>query len=103
MAKFPFTFDIVYFTEFYNDRNHYRRECGFGIASSFSDAVAILERCYGDDLITINHLSLHEESELIYITPETMNTYIRQGEPGYGSYECDVFGEMITEDFDDTK
>ena len=103
MTKFPFSFDVVYFTEYYNNHNHYRRECGFGIATSFTDAVATLERCYGDDLIAIKHLTLHEESELIYVSPKTMSTYIHNDDQSY-SYECDALGKMIKKDnSDDTK
>lgn len=69
--RFPFAFTIEsgYWDE---DKRAWIAsiDSGMGICESFTDAVAQIERFYGDELIAINSLILQEEDDLIFMEPE---------------------------------
>ena len=97
MSMFPFTFTVVFYTE-YNDETHenqYLRESGMGIASSYADAMRIVENYYGTDLIAVKHLELFEENELILMPEACIKEYAKNAD-NTNSIACDVDGNPIT-------
>lgn len=61
---YPFTFKVVFNS--YVD-NKLSSECGFGFADSYAEAANIIEKRYGEDLMSIEHLMLCEEDSLIIV------------------------------------
>ena len=97
MAMFPFAFTVVFYDE-YDEENHenrYRRESGMGIASSYADAMRIIENYYGTDLIAVKHLELFEENELILMPEACIKEYAKNAD-NTNSIACDVDGNPIT-------
>ena len=75
--KYPFTFTV----RGYDHESGYL-ENGVGICESFADAMSILEKRYGDELIAVKYLELFEEDRVIILPTETfekvleaLNTY----------------------------
>ena len=69
--RFPFTFTIEsgYWDE---DKRAWIAsiDSGMGVCESFTEAVAQIEKFYGDELVAIKNLTLLEEDDLIFMEPE---------------------------------
>ena len=51
-------------------------QSGFTFASSFSEAAGILEKVYGNDLMTILRLELLDESEVLPLSSKMVNEIV---------------------------
>lgn len=94
---FPYSYTAVIYDE-YDEINHisqYKRESGMGLAESFSEAVKQLEEYYGDDLISIKHLELFEENNVILLPEHVIENYARAEGYYCQAPHCDAFGNHI--------
>lgn len=88
--KYPFSFKV----RGYNSAdNVYYEQCGMGICDSYADAVGIIETEFGDELMTIKHLELHESAGLIYMPYENMQKIITEYFNGTETYEVEISEE----------
>ena len=58
--KYPFSYKVVFY-----DEGEYRTECGMSICESFADAAGIVEKFYGNTLISVKNLELLEDAPVI--------------------------------------
>ena len=58
-------------------------QSGFTFASSFADAAGILEKVYGNDLMTILRLELLDENEVLPLSSKMVNEIVA----AYNAYE----------------
>lgn len=71
--KYPFAYTV----QGYNfDEGHYYLENGVGICESFTDAVDILEKHYGNELSVIKHLELYGDSTVITLPKDTFDEVV---------------------------
>lgn len=85
--KYPFSFRV----RGYNDGdNTYYEQCGMGICESYADAVNIIEKEFGDELMTIKHLELHESNGLIYMPYDVMKKIVTEYFDGTATYEVQI-------------
>ena len=93
--KYPFSFRV----RGYNDGdNTYYEQCGMGICESYADAVAMIEGDFGDELIAIKHLELHEAGNLIYMPYDTMKQISKDTFcGGAATYEVQISQEEARE------
>lgn len=85
--KYPFSFII----RGYNDGDDtYYEQCGMGICQSYTDAVNIIEQEFGDELMIIKHLELHESNELIFMPYEIMKRIVTEYFDGTETYEVQL-------------
>ena len=95
MTVYPFGFTVIIHEE-YDDKTHtstYRRESGMGLADSYMTAVQQLDNYYGEDLISIKHLELFSEDNLILLPEDVMRGYAKT-DFGYTGPYCDVDGNV---------
>lgn len=93
--KYPFSFRV----RGYNDGdNTYYEQCGMGICESYADAVAMIEGDFGDELMAIKHLVLHEAGNLIYMPYDTMKQIAKETfYGGSATYEVQISREEAQE------
>jgi hypothetical protein len=98
MAVYPFGFTAIIYEEYDPDNrvSIYRRESGMGLADSYKTAAQHLEDYYGDDLVSIKHLELFAEDNLILL-PEAVIMGYAKTEFGYIGQHCDVDGNILPE------
>lgn len=78
-TKFPFSYKVIYFDEFYNNPDfQYNEDCGMGLADSYADAAKQIEQYYGNDLVVIKELTLYEENSLIILDEEVIKNYANE-------------------------
>lgn len=96
MATHPFAFTVVFYDEYDSEacENRYLRESGMGIAASYSDAMRIIENYYGTDLVTVKHLELFEENELILMHESCIKEYAKNADSSI-AIPCDSGGKPI--------
>lgn len=82
--KYPFSFRVRGYS------NTYYEQCGMGICESYADAVSIIEKEFGDELMTIKHLELHESNELIFMPYEVMKRIVTEYFDGTETYEVQL-------------
>lgn len=99
--NYPYSYTVV-FIDGTSGETVYKRESGMGIAESFRDACGQVEGYYGNDLISIKHLELHDDCGLI-ILPE--HIALGYSEAGYlqEAKECDIKGNLFTEMVEDAR
>ena len=92
---YPFSYTVVMFLEYDEDThtNEYRLESGMSFAASYTDAMEILENYYGTDLISVKHLELYEEGNVIVVPHDFIKTY-EESEWGDFSTHCDAHGNI---------
>lgn len=75
--KFPFSYKVIWFDGLYKDPNYqYNEDCGMGFADSYADAAKQIEAYYGNELVIIKELMLHEEnSSLIILDEDVIKKY----------------------------
>lgn len=73
MMSYPYTFIV---NGYNHDRNTYYEQCGVGVCSSFADASTQIEQRYGDELVSIKHLCLHDADIVINVPKETLKQII---------------------------
>lgn len=88
--KYPFSYEVIIIDSF--NTSNYLKECGMGLADNFTDAMEYIENYYGEDLITVKHLELFEESDLIILSPKVIKNYAKGK---YAGIPCDVNGDLI--------
>ena len=90
MSKYPFSFVV----RGYNDEDEtFYEQCGMGISSGYADAVHILETRYGDELVSIKHLELYEEDDVIPMPLAMMKKIIDDYYDGEEMYEVQISDE----------
>ena len=91
--QYPFTYTVV-LCDSLSGNNQYVRESGMAFCSSYADAAAEIEKYYGEDLLSIKHLMLLEESSLIILPEQTIKDY---SEAEYCDFmvPCDCNGNDI--------
>ena len=94
ITRHPFTYTVVTFKEVVNNKSTYVRESGFGLTTSFTDAMIQLETYYGEDLIKVLHLELLEENDLI-IMPESYVKEYTKHDPFDFAIDCDYDGKEL--------
>ena len=72
--KYPFSY-IAY--GYSHDENKHYEQCGLGICDSFTDAFCQIEQRYGNELISIKHLALHESDCVINVPKDTLKEIIK--------------------------
>ena len=76
--KYPFIFRVaVYNFEQHSTFKHY----GMGIAENYSEAAAQIEEFFKDELVQIEHLEFHEESNLIFLPKESLVPFLNSDFP----------------------
>ena len=92
---YPFSYTVVMFLDFDESThtNEYRLESGMSFAASYTDAMEILENYYGTDLISVKHLELYEEGNVIIVPHDFIKTY-EESEWGDFSTPCDAHGNQ---------
>lgn len=65
---YPFTYKVTYLNCDYEEIT----QCGVGFADSFTSAAEMIEDYYKDDLVSIDHIYLMEEGNLIEVPEEEM-------------------------------
>ena len=88
---FLYCYDVNIMPDFNTD-NTYATETGMGLASSFANATAILEKTYGRDLVAIKHLELYEPADIIILNEDVVNQYSKEN---FGLRPCDHEGNVI--------
>ena len=73
--QYPFTYTVV-LCDNLSGNNQYVRESGMAFCSSYADAAAQIEEYYGEDLLSIKHLMLLEETSLIILPEQTIKDYV---------------------------
>lgn len=91
---YPFSFTVV-FLDPINEGNTYATETGMGLASSFTNATAVLEEAYGRDLIAIKHLELYEPTNVIILNKDIVNQYSKEN---FSFFPCDHNGNIIDQE-----
>ena len=98
MTVYPFGFTVIVHEE-YDDNTRtstYRRESGMGLADSYMTAVQQLDNYYGEDLISIKHLELFAENNIILLPEDVMMGYSKT-DFGFAGCPCDVDGNVSPE------
>ena len=95
MTVYPFGFTVIIY-EPDNRVSIYRRESGMGLADSYKTAAEQLESYYGEDLVSIKHLELFAEDNLILLPEAVMMGYAKT-EFGYVGQHCDIDGNILPE------
>lgn len=90
--KYPFSYEAIAFSE---DDSYYS-ETGMSFADSYADAAAIIEGYYGDELIKIKELELHEQNDIILLPREVIKRYIKEGDMAF-SQPYDAEGNLTNE------
>lgn len=92
---FPFTYSVVTINPFM-DEEEYNLESGMGLANSYSEAANYLEAYYGNDLVRITNLMLHEESNLITLPHEVVKNYEKDEEDDrFHHLKCNIEGVIL--------
>ena len=73
MMNYPYTFIV---NDYHHDHNTYYEQSGVGVCSSFADASTQIEQRYGDELVSIKHLCLHDADTVINVPRETLKQII---------------------------
>lgn len=89
--RYPFSYEVI-ITDAYDTSNHYLKECGMGLAESFTEAMEYIEDYYGEELVAIKHLELYEAGDLIILSPKVIKNYYKGK---YSSIPCDADGNLI--------
>lgn len=91
---YPFAFKVLgYLSD--GDDSYYYEQCGVSLCSGYADAAQILEKTYGDELITIKHLELFEDSPVIYMPKDMVNSLVKNYIHGCESTEEVVSNKNI--------
>ena len=85
---YPFSYTVVIYLE----GEEYRLESGISFAASYTDAMEILDNYYGTDLVSVKHLELYEEGNVIVVPHDFIKTY-EESEWGDFSTPCDARGQ----------
>lgn len=72
---YPFSYTVVYVD--HDNENSYLRESGMGFAESYAHAMAIIEKCYDCDLISVRKLELYEDTSLIILPEQVTEDYAK--------------------------
>lgn len=96
--QYPFTYTAI-IADSLTKENKYARESGMAFCTSYAHAAAQIEEYYGEDLISIKHLMLYEESPLIILSEQTIKDY---SEANYCDFmvPCSFNGDDIEVDDD---
>ena len=71
MNKHPFTYKIIGYDY---DKEKFFQSCGIGFCrEGFSDAAHIIEKAFGNKLVSIKELKIHEQANLFEM-PEELYT-----------------------------
>ena len=88
---YPFSYTVVYID--HDNENSYLRESGMGFADSYSHAMAIIEKCYDCDLISVRKLELYEDSPLIILPEQVTEDYAKaSNDYDFPKVFCDAKG-----------
>ena len=85
--KYPFSYVVRAYKHW--DETYYE-QCGMGICNGYADAISIIEKQYGDELISVKHLELHEEGSVIIMPHDTMKAIINDFYEGVATYEVQL-------------
>ena len=87
MGRYPFSFRVHNRNE---ANNTYYEQCGMGICRSYADAITIIEEQYGSELMSIKHLELYDEGQIIAMPYEVMKKIITEYFEGNEVYEVQL-------------
>ena len=90
------TYPFIYRVHIVFDNNEYHVEHDIGFAESFAEAAEKLEKYYGNDLITIQHIELLEENSLLPCPKEVFST-LRYSDMASALLESNMDGDIIYE------
>ena len=88
--KYPFSYEAIIFFE---DDTCYYSETGMSFADSYADAAMTIENYYGNELVKIKELELHEQNDIILLPREAIKKYIKEGNMAF-SQPCDAEGNL---------
>lgn len=88
---YPFTYSVIVCNP---KDNTYYKDCGMGLAESFTNAAAQIERVYGDDLVSIDRIFLCESCDLIPLPKHICDAFER-GEFDDSLVECSWDGGIV--------
>lgn len=70
MNKYPFTYKVVGYDY---DNEKFYQSCGLGFCrDGFSDAAHIIEKAYGNELVSIKELKVHAERANLFEMPNEL-------------------------------
>ena len=88
---YPFSYTVVHID--HDNENSYLRESGMGLAESYANAMAIIEKYYDCDLISVRKLELYEESPLIILPEQVTEDYAEaSNDYNFPQVYCDANG-----------
>ena len=89
--SYPFSYTIVRID--HDNENSYLRESGMGLAESYANAMAIIEKYYSNDLISVRKLELYEDSPLIIFPEQVTEDYAKaSNDYNFPKVFCDAKG-----------
>lgn len=72
MANNVFSFKV---TAYNTDNDYYSEVCGLGLANTYTEAANYLENYFGDELISIDNITLLEDENLIFLPKKVVEDY----------------------------
>ena len=93
---YPFSYTVVYID--HDNENSYLRESGMGFADSYAHAMAIIEKYYDCDLISVRKLELYDDTPLIILPEQVTEAYAEaSNDYNFPKIFCDVNGNTNKE------
>lgn len=80
----PFYFKVRFNTNYEGEEAPSRHMSGLGIANGFIDAATQIVNNFRDDLISIEHLELSDDNDLIYLPDKVCQKYMNDYTYGDG-------------------
>lgn len=90
---YPFSYDVVYYID------GYCRESGVSFCENWQDAMKILERYYGEDLVEVKSLILYEENSTIPLPRSVIKKCMEEPDTFFDNgshYPCDKYGNAVS-------
>ena len=93
----PFSFKVILTNP--DKRNAYVKDCGFGFADTYTEAVKHLENVYDDQLVKIIHLEMYGNCDFIYTLESWVNNWSgKKNRFAECDIPCDIDGKDICEE-----
>ena len=93
----PFSFKIILAD--HSNGDSYVKDCGFGFADTYSEAVKHLENAYGNQIVKIIHLEMYGDCNFIYTPESWVNNWSgKRNRYAECDVPCDIDGKTIDEE-----